>query len=97
MKTWVLWLRLMRYAPGTLAATLALQFMRMAIQFAPALVIRRLFDVLPRSGRLTPELWLLVALLVSTALAQVVIFVSANWMEQTFSSLVGSLLRYNAV
>lgn len=97
MKTWQMWLRLLGYAPGTLAATLALQALRVAIQFAPALVIRRMFDALTRSGRLNPELWLLIALLVSTALARVVIFIGANWMEQTFSAMVGSLLRYNAV
>jgi ATP-binding cassette subfamily B protein len=95
MKTWVLWLRLMGYAPGTLTVALALVFLRMAIQFAPALVIRRLFDVLTRSGGLTTELWLLVALLVSIALAQVVISVSSTWME--LSLPWGYLLRQNAV
>lgn len=97
MKTWVVWLRLMGYAPGTLAATLVLQFLRMAIPFVPALVISRMFDALTRSGGLTTELWILVALLISTALAQVVIFISANWMEQTFSGLVGTLIRHNFV
>ncbi len=97
MTTWRVWLRLMGYAPGTLAATLALQFTRMAVQFVPALVIRRMFDVLTRSGRLTPELALLVALLVSTALAQLAVFVSANWLEQAFSALAGALLRQNFV
>jgi ATP-binding cassette, subfamily B, bacterial len=97
MKTWDLWLRLMRYAPGPLTTMLALVFLRMAVQFAPALVIQRMFDVLPRAGGLSPELWLLVALLVSTALAQVVIFVSATWVESNFGSLIGSLLRQNAV
>ena len=97
MKIWRLWLRLMGYAPGTLAATILFEFLRMALQYAPALIIRRMFDVLPASGTLNPALWTLIALLVSTALAQVVIFISANWMHATFSSLVGSLLRHNAV
>ena len=97
MKIWQLWLRLMGYAPGTLAATILFEFLRMALQYAPALIIRRMFDVLPASGTLNPALWILIALLVSTALAQVVIFISANWMHVTFSSLVGSLLRHNAV
>ncbi len=44
MKTWYVWLRLMGYAPGTLAAALALAFLRMAVQFAPALLIQRMFD-----------------------------------------------------
>jgi ATP-binding cassette, subfamily B, bacterial len=97
MKTWFLWLRLMAYAPGTLAVALSLVFLRMAIQFAPALVIRRMFDVLTLSGGLTTQLWLLVALLVSIALGQVVLFVSATWMEVTFGSLAGSLLLHNTV
>jgi ATP-binding cassette, subfamily B, bacterial len=96
MKTWNVWLRLMGYAPGPLAAMLALVFLRMAIQFTPALVIRRMFDMLPRSGGLNTELWLLVALLVAIALAQVVIFVSATWVESGFRDLVGALLRQNA-
>jgi ATP-binding cassette subfamily B protein len=74
-----------------------MQFLNLAIQFAPALVIRRMFEVLTGLGSLSSELWLLVALLVSIAVAQVVIFVSATWMEQTFSGLVGSLVRHNAV
>ncbi|RPJ49965.1 MAG: hypothetical protein EHM21_05965, partial [Chloroflexi bacterium] len=78
LKTWQLWLRLMRNAPGALAVMLVLQLLRMAIQFAPALVIRRMFAVLPDAGGLTPQLWLLVALLIAIALAQVVIFISAT-------------------
>lgn len=97
MKTWVLWLRLMQYARGTLAAMLALVFLRMAIQFAPALVIRRMFEVLPGAGGLSPELWLLVALLVATALGQIVVFVSATWVECNFRDRAGGLLRQNAV
>ena len=97
MKIWRLWLRLMGYAPGTLAATMVFEFLRMALQYVPALIIRRMFDVLTASGTLNMELWVLIALLVSTALAQVVVFISANWMHVTFSSLVGSLLRHNAV
>lgn len=97
MKTWVLWLRLMRFAPGALAAMLAVVFLRMAIQFVPALVIRRMFDLLPGLGGLSPELWLWVALLVGVALAQVVVFVSATWLESGFRDLIGGLLRQNAV
>lgn len=97
MKTWMLWLKLMGYAPGELIVMLALVFLRMVIQFAPALVIRRMFDELPRMGGLTTELWLLVALLVSIAAAQVVIFVSGTWVESHFRDLVGGLLRRNAV
>jgi ABC-type multidrug transport system fused ATPase/permease subunit len=97
MKTWKLWLHLMGYPPGTLAVMLALQFLRMAIQFAPALVIQRMFDVLPRAGGLTPELWLLVALLVAIALGQVVVFVSATWFDNNFREQAGAMLRLNAV
>ncbi len=70
MKTWILWLRMMGYAPRVLAAMLAMVSLRMAIQFVPALLIRRMFDVLPRAGGLSSELWLLVALLVAIAPGQ---------------------------
>lgn len=97
MKTWQLWLRLMGNAPGTLAVLLLLQLLRMAAQFAPALVIRRMFDRLPVAGGLTPELRLLVALLAATALAQVVIFVSATWFDSHFRNLASGQMRLNAI
>jgi hypothetical protein len=56
------WGQLLRYAPLALAGTLLLMAGRMAIQFAPALVIRSLFDTLTANSQLSPELWLLVAL-----------------------------------
>lgn len=97
MKTWVLWLRLMKFASGPLAAMLAVVLLRMAIQFAPALVIRRMFEALPAAAGLSTELLLLVALLVAIALAQIVIFVSATWLENNFRETAGALLRQNAV
>jgi ATP-binding cassette subfamily B protein len=69
----------------------------MAIQFAPALVIRSLFDTLTATSQFTPELWLLVALLVGVALARVVILVSATWAHATMSYLYGALLNTNAL
>lgn len=97
MKTWTLWLRLMGYAPGKLLAMLGLQFLRMAVQFVPGLLIQQMFVQLTSAGSLTPELILLLALLVATALAQLAIFFSATWVESTFGSLVNRLLRHNAV
>ncbi len=70
---------------------------RMAIQFAPALVIRSLFDTLTAKAQLTPELWALVALLVGVALARVVILVSATWAHATMSYLYSSLLNVNVL
>ena len=97
MKTWKLWLRLSGYAPGTLALTVAFHFLLMALQYVPALLIQRMFDTLTASGGLNPALWVLTALLVSTAAAQLVVFIAANWTYETFSSQIGNLLRHNAV
>src|SRR4051794_4060909 len=93
----VVWGRLLLYAPWPLAATLLLMLGRMAIQFAPALVIRALFDTLTANSQLTPELWLLVAWLVGVALARVVILISATWSQGTMSYLYAALLRVNAL
>src|SRR5215218_4137456 len=81
------WGQLLLYAPWSLAATLLLMLGRMAIQFAPALVIRALFDTLTADSRLSPALWALVALLVGVALARVVILISATWAQATMSYL----------
>lgn len=95
--TWRVWGRLLRVAPGVVTAALVLQFGRMAIQFAPALVIRALFDRLAATGRLSPGLWALIALLVGVALARLVILVSAVWLEQTVNHTCAALLRTNLV
>ncbi len=92
-----LWGQLLRYASWALAGTLLLMFGRMAIQFAPALVIRALFDTLEATGQLTRELWLLVALLVGVALARFVILVSATWAHGTMSYLYSSLVSTNVL
>jgi ATP-binding cassette subfamily B protein len=68
---------------------------RMAIQFAPALVIRAMFDELTATSELSPMLWALVALLVGVALARVVILVSATWAHSSMSHLYSALLSTN--
>lgn len=91
------WGRLLTYAPWSLAGTMILMFGRMAIQFAPALVIHALFDTLTATGQLTPQLWALIALLVGVALARVVILISATWAQATMSYLYAALLRVNVL
>jgi ATP-binding cassette subfamily B protein len=95
MKTWKLWLRLMGYSPAMLVTIMLFQFLTMAIQFAPALVIRAMFDELTQSGRLTIGLWALIALLVSIAVARLVIQLTSDWLEASFK--VSDLLRMNAL
>jgi ATP-binding cassette subfamily B protein len=97
MPTWRVWWRLMRATPGLMTASLLLQLGRMAIQFAPALVIRAMFDRLAATGRLTPALWALIALLVGVALARLAILVNAVWLEATVNHTGAALLRTNLV
>ena len=91
------WGQLLRYAPLPMAGTLLLMVGRMAVQFAPALVIRALFDTLTATPRLTPALWALIALLVGVALARVVILVSATWAHASMSYLYAALLKVNVL
>ena len=95
--TWRVWWRLARFAPGLVAGSLTLQMGRMIIQFAPALVIRELFDALTIAGRLTPGLWALIALLVGVALARLVILVNAIWLEATVNHHCSALVRTNLI
>ena len=95
--TWRVWWRLAQVTPWLLAASLTLQLGRMLIQFAPALVIRELFDALAMSGRLTTGLWALIALLVGVALARLVVLVSAVWLEATINYQSAALVRTNIV
>jgi ATP-binding cassette subfamily B protein len=69
----------------------------MVIQFAPALVIRAMFDALSASGRLTSGLWVLIALLVGVALARLVILVNAIWLEATVNHHASALVRANLI
>ncbi|MFN8539067.1 MAG: ABC transporter ATP-binding protein [Thermomicrobiales bacterium] len=87
----------MRFAPGLVAGSLTLQTGRMAIQFAPALVIRAMFDALATAGRLTPGLWALIALLVGVALARLMILVNAIWLEATVNHRCSALVRTNLI
>lgn len=87
----------MRFAPSLVAGSLTLQTGRMAIQFAPALVIRAMFDALATAGRLTPGLWALIALLVGVALARLMILVNAIWLEATVNHRCSALVRTNLI
>ena len=60
-------------------------------------MIRELFDALAASGRLTPGLWMLIALLVGVALARLVILVNAIWLEATVNHHCSALVRTNLI
>ena len=89
------WGQLFRYAPWAMAGTLVLMIGRMGIQFAPALVIRALFDTLTATAQLSPALWGLVALLVGVAVARFFILVAATWAQIGMNYLFSSVLSAN--
>lgn len=92
-----MWGQLLSYEPWKISGTLLLMLARMAIQFVPALIIQRLFDTLSANSQLSPALWMLVALLVGSALARFVILVSATWAHSTMSWLYSALVSVNVI
>src|SRR5262245_59125724 len=89
--------RLFQFTPGLFLVTALFQFLRTAIQFAPGLLMQRLFDELTQEAQLSWELWGLVALLASVAVARLMILLTAVALQETGKHYSSAVLRKNVL
>lgn len=99
MKLWRIIGRLIHFTPGLYALTLVLQVIRVSLVLVPGFIVRELFNVLTGDSRVSSPFstgfWLLIALLVVTAIMRVVIVLTAIFVEFTTSFYSSALLRKN--
>ncbi len=99
MKLWAVIGRLIAFTPGLYALTLVLQVIRVSLVLVPGFIVRDIFNVLTGDSRVSSPFntgfWLLIALLVVTAVMRVAIVLTAIFVEFTTSFYSSSLLRKN--
>jgi ATP-binding cassette, subfamily B, bacterial len=89
--------RLLQFTPGLYLITAVFQCLRTAIQFAPGLLMQRLFDKLTQEAQLSWGLWGLVALLASVAVARLMILLTAVALQETGTHYSSAVLRKNVL
>jgi ATP-binding cassette subfamily B protein len=95
IKTWPFNRALIRYQPWTHALHWALQILFTIAPVALGLIERSVFDTATGAAPATLGLPALIALYISTGLAQLAISFGAVWADVTFRYRVGGLLRHN--
>ena len=89
-----LW-RMIRYRPWLYAANAFCWFLIHVSPIVPGLIAQQFFNTLPKAGHLNSGLWLLIALLVMTALARTVLIFSGGWADNLHRFSMSALLRRN--
>lgn len=87
--------RLARQRPGLTLLSLLLHIPRQMAFLVPGLITRAAFDTLTRHARLTPDLGLLLGLLVLAAAGRVALIYISLWVNTLLQHTNGSLLRIN--
>jgi ATP-binding cassette subfamily B protein len=95
IKTWPFNWALIRYQPWTHALHWVLQILFTMAPVALGLIERSVFDTATGAAPATLGLLALIALYISTGLAQLAISFGAVWADVTFRYRVGGLLRHN--
>ncbi|HZO72909.1 MAG TPA: ABC transporter ATP-binding protein [Ktedonobacteraceae bacterium] len=89
-----LW-RMIRYRPWLYAFNALCWFLIHIAPLIPGLIAQQFFNALPKAGHLNSALWLLIALLVMTALARTVLFLTGGWVDSLHRFSMSGLLRRN--
>jgi ATP-binding cassette, subfamily B, bacterial len=94
-KTWLFNWALIRHQPWSYAIHWVCQMLFITAPVALGLIEKTVFDTITGAAPATVGLWALVALYISTGLAQLAISFGAVWSDVTFRYGVGGLLRHN--
>lgn len=86
---------LVRFSPRLYTASILLQVLQFLVLLVPGLLMRELFDTLTGQAGVDWGLWGLLALLLATALARMVTFLSALALELISTFTSGALLLRN--
>ena len=95
MKTYHYMWRMIRYRPILYLFNSIVWIAIANFPLVPGLIAQQFFNALPKEGHLTPTLWTLIALLVVTALAQVVFYLMGGLLDNLHRFSMASLLRRN--
>lgn len=86
---------MIRYRPWLYAFNALCWFLIHIAPLIPGLIAQQFFNALPEAGHLDSALWLLIALLVMTALARTVLFLTGGWIDSLHRFSMSGLLRRN--
>ncbi|HEU5228659.1 MAG TPA: ABC transporter ATP-binding protein [Ktedonobacteraceae bacterium] len=95
MKAYQYMWRMIRYRPWLYAINAFCWFLIHVSPIIPGLIAQQFFNTLPKAGQLNATLWLLIALLVMTALARTVLIFSGGWVDNLHRFSMSALLRRN--
>lgn len=95
MKTYHYLWRMICYRPVLYAIDASLWLLIHLTPLIPGLIVQQFFNRLPQIGHLDTELWLLIALLVATALARVVLYFIGAWIDGLHRFSMGGFLQRN--
>ena len=89
-----LW-QLVIFQPRLFITNVVLQIPRQLAFLIPGLIIRECFNSLTQVGRVTPQLWWLLVLLMGSAVLRVIVIYTSVFFDQTLQQYVAALLRRN--
>ncbi|HEV2653641.1 MAG TPA: ABC transporter ATP-binding protein [Ktedonobacteraceae bacterium] len=95
MKTYQYMWRLMRYRPWLYIVDGLLWAIIHVLPIFPGLLAQQFLNTLPQAGHLNPALWLLIALMVATTLANVVLIFVGGLVDNLHRFSMNSILRRN--
>ncbi|MHB8598257.1 MAG: ATP-binding cassette domain-containing protein [Ktedonobacteraceae bacterium] len=95
MKTYQLLWRMIRYRPLLYTGNAILWALIHLSPLIPGLILQQFFNTLPASTHLNPDVWLLVALLVATALARCILMLGGALTDIPHRFIMNSLLQRN--
>lgn len=95
MKAYQYMWRMIRYRPWLYVINALCWFLIHVSPLIPGLIAQQFFNTLPKAGYLNSGLWLLIALLVMTALARTVLILTGGWVDSIHRFSMSGLLRRN--
>ncbi|KEO82580.1 ABC transporter ATP-binding protein [Tumebacillus flagellatus] len=95
MKTTQMLMQFIRFRPGLYAVDAVLVLSGWLLFLVPAYVGNHYFDSLSRGSSVSTEVWWLVALLVMSIVARILLMFANFYVDETFRHSIGSLLRKN--
>ncbi|MGH2480077.1 MAG: ABC transporter ATP-binding protein, partial [Ktedonobacteraceae bacterium] len=87
--------RLIRYRPALYTINGTAWFLIHLTPIIPGLIAQQFFNTLPQSKGLNNTLWILIVLLVATALARSVLIFAGGWIDNTHRFSMSGILRRN--
>ena len=95
MKTYQFLWRMIRYRPLLYTGNAILWALIHLSPLIPGLILQQFFNTLPASTHLNPDVWLLVALLVATALARCILMLGGALTDIPHRFIMNALLQRN--